>query len=371
MSGTTKRDLSPALAPGAFIFGAQAERLIARNEALPLAGDHRIGFSAVIVYQRDADGRVQRSIMSPAELAQQISQGGKSMQAHIAGQLQALSRPRTSFAGLPITPGRPLVMGIVNVTPDSFSDGGDFVDTDKAIDHGRRLLEAGADILDIGGESTRPGSDPLDPAEERHRIIPVIRALAETGAVLSVDTRNASTMEAALVAGTRIINDITALRDPAALSAAVQHQAAVILMHMLGEPKSMQEAPSYNDAPLEVYEWLAERVAACRAAGIPGSDICVDPGLGFGKNVDHNAALVAEAGLLLGLDVSVLIAGSRKRFIGAIAGIDDPKARLPGSLSVALRAAREGAQMVRVHDVAETVQALKVAYAFDHGPSAA
>ncbi len=255
----------------------------------------------------------------------------------------------------------PLVMGIVNATPDSFSDGGDFFDTEAAIAHGLALHAEGADILDIGGESTRPGAAMVPPDEEQRRVVPVIAALAKAGAVVSIDTRNAATMAAALDAGAAIVNDVTALSgDPASLELVAQRRVGVVLMHMQGEPQTMQANPTYDDAPAEIAAYLAQRLAVCRAAGIAPGMLCVDPGIGFGKSVAHNAEILANVPTLRALGVAVLIGASRKAFIGALSKAERPKERLPGSLAAALAAVAGGADILRVHDVAATRQALSV-----------
>jgi dihydropteroate synthase len=269
-----------------------------------------------------------------------------------------VSAPR-SFAGLALD--RTLVMGVVNVTPDSFSDGGDHFDTDKAIEHGLRLQAEGADILDIGGESMRPGAVPISIEEEVRRIAPVVAKLAASGAIVSIDTRHAAVMRAAVRQGARIVNDVTALTgDPDSLKAVAESGVGVILMHMQGEPQTMQAAPRYRDAPSEIFGYLAERVAACRAAEIPPERIAVDPGIGFGKTVRHNLEIIARLDRLHALGVAVAIGVSRKAFIGALSRHEAPKDRVAGSLAAALAAVTRGADIVRVHDVAATVQALAV-----------
>lgn len=264
-----------------------------------------------------------------------------------------------SFAGLSLA--RPLVMGVVNATPDSFFDGGRHVGADAAIAHGRKLMEEGADILDVGGESTRPGADPVKPADEAARVVPVVAALAKAGAVVSVDTRHVAVMRAALEAGACIINDVTALTgDQFSIDVASRAGAAVVLMHMQGNPRTMQAAPSYVDAPAEIEAYLAGRVGACVAAGIPPARIAIDPGIGFGKNVDHNLDVLAQLGRLRRLGCAVLIGVSRKGFIGRLSRNEPAADRLPGSLAAALFAVARGADIVRVHDVAATVQALAI-----------
>jgi dihydropteroate synthase len=268
------------------------------------------------------------------------------------------SRTR-SFAGFALT--RPLLMGIVNVTPDSFSDGGDFARVEDAIAHGRRLFEEGADIVDIGGESTRPGSAPTPVAEERARVEPVVAALARAGACVSIDTRRADVMRAAIAAGARIVNDVTALTaDAESLAVVAKSGASVVLMHMQGDPATMQQAPQYRDAPAEIADYLRGRVEACRAAGIPDERIAIDPGIGFGKTVEHNVQILARLDRFTAVGVAVLVGLSRKGFIGKLSRGEAPKAREPGSIAGAIAAAEGGADILRVHDVAATRQALAV-----------
>lgn len=286
--------------------------------------------------------------------------------------LPGLTLPRAPWAGLaPHPDGRPWVMGIVNITPDSFSGDG-IVDPGAAVAQGEAMLAAGADLLDIGGESTRPGAAPVPAEEEIRRILPVVRPLAPQ-AVVSVDTRNARTMEAALGAGARIVNDVSALRhDPGAAATVARAGAPVVLMHMRGlDPRSMQDDPRYGDVTLEVARFLSGRVAAAEAAGIPRERIAVDPGIGFGKTLAHNLALLDRLPLLAGLGLPLLVGVSRKGFIGRLSGVaEGGAARRPGSLAAALFAAARGAAILRVHDVAETVQALRVWAAAGAAPAA-
>lgn len=285
---------------------------------------------------------------------------GEVLWSTVKRRLSAIEGGRLPFAGLDMM--QPQVMGIVNVTPDSFSDGGDHADPAVAVDRAVAMLAAGATILDIGGESTRPGADPVSPQEEIRRVVPVIRELSNRGAVVSIDTRHAVVMEAAVAAGAAILNDVTALQgDPESLMMAVRLQKPVMLMHMQGDdPRTMQADPSYPHAPVAVFESLAARVEACLAAGIARQDLCVDPGIGFGKTVEHNAALMRSLGMLHALGCPVLLGASRKSFIGRLAGVAQPKDRLAGSLTAAVRGWEQGVQIVRVHDVEETIQALKV-----------
>lgn len=274
-----------------------------------------------------------------------------------ADVLERLCAPRADFAGLAVD--RPRVMGILNVTPDSFSDGGRFAGLEAAEAQGRAMAAAGADILDIGGESTRPGAAEVAIAEEIGRTAPAIGALRGIGVALSIDTRKAAVARAALAAGAGIVNDVAALGFDAALAGVVAEAGVpVVLMHAQGSPATMQADPRYDDVLLDVYDFLATRVAAAEAAGIPRGRIAVDPGIGFGKTVAHNLALIRGLSLLHGLGCPILLGASRKRFIGVLGGGADTDGRLPGSLAVALAGVAQGVQLLRVHDVSETKQAL-------------
>ena len=257
---------------------------------------------------------------------------------------------------------QPQVVGIVNVTPDSFSDAGVNADAETAIAAGHDMAAAGAAIVDVGGESTRPGAKPVWEGDEAARILPVIRRLAAAGVAVSVDTRKALVMEQALAAGAGLVNDVSGLTwDPRALEVAAKSACPIVLMHHKGQPETMQDDPRY-DRPvlLEIYDWLEARIAACEAAGIGRDKIVVDPGFGFGKNLQHNLQVMNGLALLHGLGCAVMLGASRKRTIGALAGEAPADRRLPGSLAFALQAAGQGVQLLRVHDVPETVQALRV-----------
>ena len=258
---------------------------------------------------------------------------------------------------------RPRVMGIVNVTPDSFSDGGAHAGVQAAVDHGLRLAGQGADLLDVGGESTRPGADPVDAAEEIDRTVPVIEALrARWPGPISIDTLKPSVARAAVAAGATLWNDVSALRgSPDAPAVAAELGCDVVLMHMQGEPRTMQADPRYDDVVAEVADWLLARAHAALAAGVARERLWLDPGIGFGKTVAHNLALTAHLDQLAALGFPVLYGASRKRTIQTIdASATDPMDRLGGSLALALEAARRGAAILRVHDVRETVQALEL-----------
>lgn len=313
----------------------------------PLAETHALAggprhFSTVLETQRSAEGKRCR-LLNTAELAPDT--------------LDTLTMPRPPFAGVPMD--RPSVMGIVNVTPDSFSDGGDRFDSGRAIADGLAMWEAGADFVDVGGESTRPGSEQPSLEEELRRVVPVVKALAAQGVRVSIDTRRAAVMEEAAAAGASIINDISALSsEPEALQFAAKSGLPVILMHMRGEPRTMQEAPHYEDVVLDVYDYLAERVRACEAAGISRSRICLDPGIGFGKTVAHNLELINRLAIFHGLGCPLLLGVSRKSMIAKVSRGEEPKERLPGTLALILAGLHRGAQIHRVHDVEQALQAI-------------
>jgi dihydropteroate synthase len=257
----------------------------------------------------------------------------------------------------------PCVMGVLNVTPDSFSDGGRYADPAAAVERGVAMAREGAAIIDVGGESTRPGAADVELRDELARVVPVNERLVQQVAVpVSVDTSKPEVMRAAIAAGASLVNDVRALRAPGALEAVAGSGAAVCLMHMRGEPRTMQAAPEYDDVVAEVRQFLAERVQACVAAGIGRDRLCVDPGIGFGKRPEHNLALLAAIDRLAGLDLPVLIGVSRKSLVGIITG-RPPGGRLAGSVAFAALAVMGGAAVVRAHDVAETVDAVKVASA--------
>ncbi len=254
---------------------------------------------------------------------------------------------------------RPLVMGIINVTPDSFSDGGLHLQRDAALAHAHQLIAEGADILDIGGESTRPGAQPVSVQEELDRVLPIIEGLRGAPVPISIDTRKPEMMRAAIAAGVQMVNDIDALQDAAAMQAVSSSNVAVCLMHKLGDPRTMQAQPRYQDVVAEVGEFLRGRIAAAEAAGIRRNRIVIDPGFGFGKTLEHNLTLLRELKKLTELGVPVLVGLSRKSMLGALA-VQDVAQRVPASIAAALIAVQRGAAIVRVHDVRATVDALKI-----------
>jgi dihydropteroate synthase len=261
---------------------------------------------------------------------------------------------------------RPLVMGVLNVTPDSFSDGGAYVATDAAVAHALAMHNAGAMIIDVGGESTRPGAEPVAANEELERVIPVIEALrAQTSAYISVDTTKPEVMAQAVRVGADLINDVKALQAPGAIDVVAQAGVPVVLMHMQGEPKTMQTQPTYSDVVAEVCAFLLDRAQACQQGGIDPASIAFDPGFGFGKSLGHNVALLKHLGQVRDLGHPVLAGLSRKSMLGAITGRQAPETRVTASVAAALIAAQAGAAIVRVHDVEQTMDALKVWFAID------
>ncbi len=347
--------------PAAILHGTNAAHAMRNGLAAPLAGGPAAFALAEVIRRCARTGEIARRWMSLEQLRQAAEKD-----AALAARLEALTAARPALAGMDLS--APCVMGIVNVTPDSFSDGGRHATAQEAIAHGRALAKSGADILDVGGESTRPGAVDVPVEEELARVIPVVRALAADGFTVSIDTRKAAVMEAAIAAGAAIINDVSALTfDEEAPSVAARAGLPVVLMHARGAPVDMQDDPEYEDVALDVFgalEALADRAVA---AGVKRENIIIDPGIGFGKTVSHNLELMRQLALFHGLGFPVLLGASRKRFIGAVTGVEEAAARLAGSLAVAQAALAAGAQIVRVHDVMETVQMARMARAMQDG----
>lgn len=333
---------------------------------LPLAGGP-LAFSALEVLERSPNGTLRRT-MGLGDLFER-DWGRETLAA--SDLLEAIRAPRARLAGLALD--RPRIMGIVNVTPDSFSDGGRHNGAEDAIAHALSLVEAGADILDIGGESTRPGSDTISLDDELRRVMPVIEGLrSRTDKLISIDTRKAEVMRRAADAGADILNDVSALtHDPMALDVAAESGLPVMLMHAQGDPKTMNENPQYDDVVLDVFDFLEQRIRACVAAGIPKARLVADPGIGFGKHLHHNVAVLNAMSLYHSLGVPVLLGASRKKLIGQLCNVENPSDRVPGSIAAALHGVAQGVQLVRVHDVAETRQALAVWEAVQAGSEAA
>ena len=337
----------PYLRPAGLLWGRDGDEAVAASQAGRLAG----GWAAFTQLEMSLrhEALVSRSWHTYRDLAG--SQDGE-----ISRRLALIEKPRSPVGGYDMA--MPVIMGIVNVTPDSFSDGGQAFDAQVAIEQGRSLAKAGAGILDVGGESTRPGSDPVSIEEELDRVLPVIEALAGDGHVVSIDTRKPEVMRAACAAGAQIINDVSALTfDAASQQAAAELDVPVILMHAQGDPKTMQKNPSYDDVALDVFDALEGWLTECADAGIKPDQLAVDPGIGFGKTFQHNLALLNRATLFHGLGVPLVFGASRKAFIGALTGEKQAGLRVNGSVGAALAVFGQGVQIVRVHDVHETVQA--------------
>ena len=329
-----------------WLHGRAAADAIAAGLALPLAG----GPDAFTLARLIAPGMAQNLVPVSA------------IPADWQAEIRRLTIAPPTWAGLPV--GKPLIMGILNITQDSFSDGGVHFDSVTAIDAGHAMIAAGAAILDIGGESTRPRAEPVAAEEEQRRILPVIRALASAGHCISVDTRNAATMAAALDAGARIVNDVSGLtHNPAAAALVARRACPVVLMHMRGTPADMQSHAQYDDPALEIAQELSARVAVARAAGIAAANIAIDPGIGFAKHTPHNLAVLRRLALFANLGQRIVLGVSRKAFIGQIGQTPDAMRRLPGSLAAGLFGLARGAHILRVHDVAETMQALRLWHA--------
>lgn len=313
-------------------------------------------FAMVELIGVDGHRRVSTELIPVERLEERLDEA-------MAAQWRSLTAPRPplQLGARTIRLDQPQVMGIVNVTPDSFSDGGQFRDAGSAASAGARMAAEGAAIIDVGGESTRPGATAVWEGDEIERVVPVIEQLAACGTAVSADTRKADVMSAALKAGAKLINDVSGLTyDDRAAGVVAAAGAPVVLMHHQGDPESMQQDPRYDDVLVEVFLWLESRIAAAVAAGIDRSDILVDPGFGFGKNVAHNLELMNGLALFHGLGCPIVLGASRKRTIGALSNEAPADQRLAGSLALAIKAAEQGTQIVRVHDVPETVQALKI-----------
>lgn len=315
--------------------------------AYVLAGTS-VGFREIEVLSRNAAPQV---LPADAVIA---------MHADATPVFSALMSPRSAQVGLSMD--RPRIMGIVNVTPDSFSDGGAHAAPQQAIDRAMALAEAGADLLDIGGESTRPGAESVPEEVEAARVLPVIEALVASGMTvpLSIDTRHALVAREALAAGARMLNDVSALtHDPASMDTA-KDAGSICLMHAQGDPQTMQDNPHYDDVLLDVYDYLEYRIADCEMNGIGRQHLVIDPGIGFGKKIAHNLSLIRGLALFHGLGCAVMLGASRKGFIGKLGGEANAARRAPGSIAAAIAGLQSGAQILRVHDVPETVQAMRV-----------
>ncbi len=334
--------------PTGLVYGDAAELAVTEQHAAWLAGG-RVAFTLMEIVDRE--GADITSIYCPYSNLRQSSDST------VVDAIARLTAPRAPVAGLSMA--RSHIMGIVNVTPDSFSDGGLYDTASAAIAHAGQLVAEGASIIDVGGESTRPGAQAVAEEEERARVLPVLEGLRGLDAVLSLDTRKAGVMAAGIAAGAQMLNDVSALTyDADSLATARDSGLPIVLMHAQGTPENMQDDPRYDHVLYEVYDELAERIAVCEAAGIERTRLLVDPGIGFGKRREHNLALFAGLSLFHGLGVPVLVGASRKSFIGALTDEPEPRHRVPGSVAAALAAFSQGVQILRCHDVAQTRQAL-------------
>ncbi len=351
MTGTAE---SIHIRPAGLLHGEAAHHALRCGLALPLAGGPSAFSIAEILHRCAATGEISRRWVAARDLPSLAEDS-----LPLAARLERITAPRPAITGLDLS--RPRIMGIVNVTRDSFSDGGRHADTASAVAHALALTEHGADILDVGGESTRPGASEVPIEEEIARVVPVVRELAQRGLTVSVDTRKAAVMEAAIAAGAAIINDVTALReDPRAASVVARANVPVILMHAREVPVRADITHEYEDVVLDVADALETHVRHAVQAGIAEQDIIIDPGLGFGKDVNDNLRLMRCLPLFHGLGMPLLVGASRKRFIGATTGVKEPADRLAGSLATAQLAAQAGAAIIRVHDVAETAQMVRM-----------
>lgn len=324
-----------------------------------------VWFGLAQLIARRGGFRIASILLPVAEVDSVLATLDEPHRARTEGQWRALTGARASIVsardGASLRLDAPKVMGIINVTPDSFSDGGRFRDTGAAIDGALSMIEAGAGLIDIGGESTRPGAKPVWEGDEIARVTPVLTALQSSGAMLSLDTRKAAVMRAGLRIGVDVLNDVSALTfEPDTLSVAAAATCPVVLMHMQGTPETMQRDPRYADPLLDVYDWLEARVETVVAAGVSRNRILLDPGIGFGKTLRHNLALLNGLALLHALGCPLLVGVSRKRLVGALSREEPADQRLPGSIATALAALEQGAQIVRAHDVPETLQAVRV-----------
>lgn len=354
-------DTPPPAHPRLYLrpFGAVASPQAYAEPSPRLAGG-LVFHSHYEVIERSAEGRVGRTVLTPAELDRRCEGPGGE---RLTALRQRLAAPRSawSLGDRVLRFDQPQVVGILNVTPDSFSDGGRHADTEGAAAAGMAMLEAGAALIDVGGESTRPGAAPVFEGDERERVVPVVERLSRAGAPLSVDTRKAGIMRDALAAGAAVVNDVSALRhEPDSQGTVAAARCPVILMHAPSAGASPHEGESLADAALDVFDWLERRVEEVVAAGVERERIAVDPGIGFGKSLAENLAILNLLELYQGLGVPVMLGVSRKRLIGALAGEAEADRRLGGSLALATQALDRGMQMLRVHDVAETVQAVLV-----------
>lgn len=332
------------------------------GDAIRLAGSMAYAHMFAVTVTRDGEV-VQRELVTAEGIDDALGRLPDELGAEAEAQWAGLrtAHPPLQLGDRTIRLDQPQVMGIINATPDSFSDGGVYADSAAAAEAGANMAAQGAAIIDVGGESTRPGATTVWENDEIERVLPVVQQLAGGGTAISIDTRKSGVMAAAIGAGAKLVNDVSALTwDEQSVAVVAKADVPVVLMHHQGDPQTMQKDPRYDDVLVEVYQWLEERIEAVEQAGIARDKILVDPGIGFGKSVAHNLELMNGLALLHGLGCPIVLGASRKRMIGALSGEAPADRRLAGSLALALKATEQGAQIIRVHDVPETVQALKI-----------
>lgn len=331
--------------------------LLDSGKGLPLAGGP-LAFSYLEIISWDRKKLPSKKILSIDELNNWLKKQSEKTKHTIESQITNITSPRVDMAGFSFK--HPCIMAILNLTPDSFYDGGKYMNAEEASEHARKMTKSGADMIDIGGESTRPGASPINETEELKRILPVLKTLVAEGIKISVDTRHAITMAKAADCGAMLINDVSALSMPNSLETLSKIDLPIVLMHSNADPSTMQDNPTYNQATLEVYEYLEARINVAKKMGINKEKIIIDPGIGFGKNLSHNLEIIKNLSIFHGLGCPILLGASRKSFIGKISRELDPNNRLAGSIASVLWGISQGAQIFRVHDVAETLQATSV-----------
>lgn len=358
------RDSMLYLRPLGLVYGSVASQVVISSNGFLLAGGKIAYTLCEIIQPGGSMGYGATRVCSIQEVVSWSKKEGEDVSKCVDDYLDAISAPRKLFSNFPKVfkeKNTPKIMGIVNITPDSFSDGGKYLAFEDALSHSISLLDHGADIIDVGGESTRPGAEIVDEDEEIKRTIPLIKELSNRGVITSIDSRKSKVMSAALAAGAKIVNDVSALTfDQESIEIVKRKGVPVILMHMQGNPKTMQQSPKYACAPLDIFDYLKERIQCCNNHGIGKSQIIIDPGIGFGKTAEHNIEILNYLTLFHGLGCCVLVGFSRKRFISQVCREVAEEERLAGSLSAALISLNQGVQFLRVHDVFETKQAISV-----------
>ncbi len=337
--------------PISLSYGLDATRLIRSKKALPLCGNKKIGFSKIQLTIRS--GQIKSRDIGIEE----VSKLKKNLRGEIKKKIKCLTSKRKNILNLDLF--KPSIMGVLNVTPDSFSDGGKFISLNKAVQHAKKMKEEGADIIDVGGESTRPGAKEVSLTQEKKRVLPVIKKIKKY--FVSIDTRKSEVMNSAVQVGAKMINDVSALDfDPKSLETVIKKNKPVVLNHSQGTPDIMQNNPRYENVLLDIYDYFEKKIKTLTKKGFLKHNIILDPGIGFGKNLDHNLNIISKVGIFHGLGCPLLIGPSRKSFIGKIMKDQDSKNRLGGTLAAILMGAKQGVQFFRVHDIKEVHESLKV-----------